>query len=33
VVFGRNVLQADNPTQFLRRLKNVVQRLMAPEVA
>ena len=33
VVFGRNVLQAENPTQFLRRLKNVVQRLMAPEVA
>ncbi|MGC8878707.1 MAG: class I fructose-bisphosphate aldolase [Anaerolineae bacterium] len=33
VVFGRNVLQAENPTQFLRRLKNVVQRFMAPEVA
>lgn len=33
VVFGRNVLQAEDPAQFLRRLKNVVQRHMAPEVA
>ncbi len=33
VVFGRNVLQADDPAQFLRRLKNVVHRSMAPEVA
>ncbi len=30
VVFGRNVIQADDPTAFLRGLKAVVQGLAKP---
>ena len=33
VVFGRNVIQARNPAQFLRGLKDVVQRQAAPAKA
>ena len=33
VVFGRNVIQADNPTQFLCKLKAVVQGGLKPEEA
>jgi 3-hydroxy-5-phosphonooxypentane-2,4-dione thiolase len=33
VVFGRNVIQARNPTQFLRGLKSVVQGRVQPDDA
>jgi DhnA family fructose-bisphosphate aldolase class Ia len=33
VVFGRNVIQAQNPTQFLRGLKETVQRRTIPAKA
>jgi class I fructose-bisphosphate aldolase len=33
VVFGRNVIQADDPARFLRQLKNVAQRGMKPAEA
>ena len=33
VVFGRNVIQADNPVRFLRQLKAVVQGGLKPEAA